>query len=58
MITLLDGKPLFDWYIARLVVEYGHGKDICYDEIGLCALNIDTILSSIMNPIGRTYVII
>ena len=36
-------------YTARLVVEYGHRKDICYDEIGLCAQIIDTILSSIIN---------
>jgi hypothetical protein len=56
MITLLDGKPLFGWYIARLVVEYGHRKEICYDEIELSAQSIDTILISIINTIGRTYV--
>ena len=50
------------WWEASIWVvyskEYGHRKEICYDEIGLCAQNIDTILISIINTIGRTYVII
>jgi hypothetical protein len=29
--------------MARLVVENGHQKDMCYSEIGQCAQNIDTI---------------
>ena len=31
---------------------------MCYNEIGLCAQNILTIMVSIDNKIGRTYVIV
>ena len=30
-------------------------KDLCLKEIGLCAQNMITILSSIVNMIGGTY---
>ena len=30
---------------------------MCYNYIGLCAQNVDTILRSIMNTIGRVYII-
>jgi hypothetical protein len=43
--------------MARFVVKNGHKKDTCFDEVGLCAQNIDTILDSIVNTIGRVYVI-
>lgn len=42
--------------IAFLVVKNGHQKDTCYIAIGLCAENVDTILSSITNKIGRANV--
>ena len=42
--------------MARLVVKNGHSKNMCYDEIGLCAPNIH-ILGSIMYTIGRLHVI-
>jgi hypothetical protein len=29
--------PILEWYTARLMVKNGHQKDMCYDEIGLCA---------------------
>ena len=29
--------------MARIALKNGHQKDMCYDEIGLCAQNIDTI---------------
>ena len=35
------------WYIARLVVMYGFKKGTWYDEIGLCAQDMGTILSLI-----------
>ena len=36
-----------------------HQKDTCYDEIGLCVQNIDTILGTIVNIIiRRVYVIL
>ena len=43
--------------MARFVVKNGHKKDTCFDEFGLCAQNIDTILDSIVNTIGTVYVI-
>jgi hypothetical protein len=33
--------------MARLMVRTRHQNDACYDEIGLCAQNIHTILGSI-----------
>ena len=35
--------------MARLVVKNGHPKDMCHNEIRLCAQNIDTILGSVVN---------
>ena len=41
----LNWTPTFEWYMARFVVRNGHPKDnMCYNEIGLCAHNMDTIL--------------
>ena len=37
VVTLLNWTPIFDWYMARLVVKNGQQRDMCYDEIGLCA---------------------
>jgi hypothetical protein len=37
VITLLNQENIFEWYIARLVVETRHLKDTCYNEIGQCA---------------------
>lgn len=28
MVTLLNATPMFEWYIAKLVVENGHRKDM------------------------------
>jgi hypothetical protein len=30
---------------------------MCYEEIGLCAQNVDTIVCSIVNTIGRVHVV-
>jgi hypothetical protein len=43
--------------MARLVVMTGHQKDTCYNEIGLCAQNKDTVLGSVVNRLGRANVI-
>jgi hypothetical protein len=43
--------------MARLVVKNGHQKGMCYNEIGLCAQNLDAILGSIFNTIWKDYVI-
>ena len=56
MVTLLNQTPLFEWYIARLVLENRHSKDTCHNDIGLCAQNIDTFLGSIVNTFVRVYV--
>ena len=42
---------------AGLVVKNGHQKDMCYNEIGLCAQNKDSVLGSLINRSGRVYVI-
>jgi len=49
--------PMFDQYMARLVIKIKHQKGICSDEIDLCAQNKDTILGSVLNSIERAYVI-
>ena len=44
--------------IAMLVVKNEHQNDTSYDEIEVCAQNIDTILGSIANiTIGRAFMI-
>ena len=49
--------PMFEQYMTRLVIKIEHQKDICSDEIDLRAQNKDTILGSVLNSIGRAYVI-
>ena len=39
--------------MPRHVVKNGHKKDTCYDEIGLYAQYINTIVKLIVNKIGR-----
>lgn len=39
----------------KLVVKNKHQNDMCYSKIGLCDLNIGTILATTMNMIGRVY---
>ena len=41
--------------MARLIVEIGHLKEVCYNEIGLCAQIIDIILGSIVNTFVKIY---
>ena len=41
MVTLLSGTPIFEWYMARLVVKIGHQNDTCHDEMELCAQSMD-----------------
>ena len=57
MVTLLNQTPKCEWYMTMLLVMNVNQIDICYDEIGLCAQNIDTILGSRINTIGSTCVI-
>ena len=44
--------------MARLEVKNKHQQDTCYTEIGIYALNMDTISSAIWNTLGRTCVIV
>jgi hypothetical protein len=48
---------MFEWYIVKFVVKEGHREDMYNDKIGLCDLNIYTILSSIVSTIGWAHVI-
>lgn len=43
---------MFEWYMARLVVNNGRQKDTFYYDIGLCGQNVSTILGSILNTTG------
>lgn len=36
MVTLLSDAPIFEWYLARLVVLNGYQNKLCYNEIGVC----------------------
>lgn len=58
VVALHNWTPLFEWYMAGFVVKNKHQKAMCYDEIGLCIQNILTILGSILDTIGRAYVIV
>jgi hypothetical protein len=44
---------MFEWFMARLVVNNTYQKDMCYDEIGLCAPDIDMLLGSFVSTMGR-----
>ena len=54
VVTLLDRTTIFEWYMAKLVIEKEHSKDVWYDEIGLCAQNMNTFLSPIIHNIEGT----
>jgi hypothetical protein len=55
VVTHLYWMPIFKWYMARFWVKNGFQKDMCYDEIGLCAQNIHTNLGWILNLIRMAY---
>ena len=58
VVTLLDWKPTFEWYIARFLINNGHQNDTCYHEINLSlSLSLSLIMSLIHNKFGRTCVI-
>jgi hypothetical protein len=42
--------------MAKFVVKKGQQNDMCHNEIELCAQNLDSIVGSILNTIGRTHV--
>ena len=57
MVALLNLTPYSCVLCGKLVVRNKHQKDMCCNEIGPCVQNMDIILVSIVNPIGRAYVI-
>lgn len=57
VVTLLNWTPIFEWSMARLVVNNTHQNDTCYNDARLCAQNIHTNLGSIVNTTGRVHVI-
>jgi hypothetical protein len=57
VVTLLNQTPILECYLAKLVVLNAHKKDMCYNEIELCAQIMSTALSSIVDAIGRTFVV-
>ena len=54
----LNSHTIFVWYMARLVFKTRDQKDMCYNEIGFCAQNINTILGLIVNTNRRAYAVI
>ena len=43
--------------MAKLAVKSKHQKDMCHNEIGLCAQGMDIILVQCLKNNGRAYVI-
>lgn len=40
---------IFVWYMTSFIIKYGHQKDTCYDEIGLCPQIMSTLVGSTTN---------
>ena len=57
-VTYLNRTPIFEWYMVRFGSKDGHQKDICLKEIGLRAQTIITVLGSVVNLLGGTYMTI
>lgn len=57
MVILLNGYLCLSGISHDLELRNGHHKDPCHEEIGICAQAIGTILGSIVNTMGRAYVI-
>ena len=58
VVIIRNWTPIFKWYMARLVGKNGHQKDMCYNEIGLCAQNKDIIVGFAANISGRVAYVI
>jgi hypothetical protein len=49
----VNHAPIFGWYMERLVVKNGHQNTcVTYNDI-ICARNVNIILGSIVNTLGR-----
>ena len=51
-VSYINRTSIFEWYVVRYASRNGRHKDVCLNEIGLCAHNMLTILGSIINIIG------
>ena len=51
-ITYFYRTLVFEWYVIWRGLKNKYKKDMCLKEIGLCAQNMITILSSTINIIG------
>ena len=49
---ILSKKGIFEWYMTRFACKNEHQNDMCYNEIGLCAPTIDTILGPMVTQLG------
>ena len=47
---------MFEWYVLKCGSKNKHLKDMCFEEVGLHAQSMLTILGSIINMIGETYI--
>ena len=45
-------KEIFEWYMTRFARKNEHQNNMCYNEIGLCAPTIDTILGPMVTQLG------
>ena len=37
MVTLVNQKPIFEWYTSKVVVKNSNERDMCSNEIEQCA---------------------
>ena len=52
LVAFLTKTPIFEWYVVRCGSKNGYQKHMCFKEIGLCAHDLITILSSIVSLNG------
>ena len=57
-VTYLNQTPTFEWCVLRCGSKNGHQNYMCLSEVGFCALNLFTIIGSIVRIIGGTHMII
>ena len=58
VVAFLIRTPIFEWYGVWCGSETGYQKAMCLKEIGLRAPDMMTILDSIFNIIGGSYMTI
>jgi hypothetical protein len=56
VVTFCSWTAVVEFY-GKACNYRGHQKDMCSDEIGVCAQNINTIVGLVVNTTGRADVI-